>query len=762
MKSRYVVVVALVAVIVATTFQARTPPRHSAAEIAEKRAHFARVFEELDTAPTDHLTAAQRERRRTVLRHLHEYAERGVFPLNTEQPGYAIPYFIDEHGTRCALAYAIDQTAGRDIVKDLAKRDNHAFVTHVQDDPKLMAWIRSSGLTLDDAAFIQFPGFVDNPPGESEDEAEEEEPAAEEPPPAPEEDEVEVPVSPPPTATPGGETQTSTRRRRGGMDLGNWQLFWRVNRDAYVSLRRRYHDSAVTSGTLWAPAKRSRRPSADAVREKLMPLFLRLAQDRDHARVGGNALMAALLAAPSPEAANPVVEEARAFLRNPDNRSREYLLLGVGHTRNQDAASMLLAIAGDRREGREALGRRSPIPERMRAFAALGLAHTNDGKVVGPLRELLERLDGRAEDLRASAITSMGILLPLADEQERYASVQLLLKELKRERWPRRALTAIPTALLRSGDAEARKVLLRRVERFRGERDVRSSVALALGTFGTELDTDVVNALTAAARRDPDLQTRRYAAIAVGELALRDTRKEVPAKMRQTLRRFYLGTFDGHFKQPGAMEWHYLSAGMFARRFPADAEKVLKRLERLAVKGRKGDERAAAVLSLGLSGHAAARQPLRKLFESEKSPRLRGSAAEALGMLGDRASREELLKLATTSNSNDLRYQAALALGYLADASVVPQLVDALEKARSEPTRAALTRVLGQIGDERAIAGLVKIAEDKNRQRAVRERAVSALGLIAREADASWTLPVRRGANIPMATPSLRQMLFIF
>jgi len=756
MKRGLLVLLVLAATVVAIALQRPERPPNSEEEIAFKRAHFAAVVAELAAAPTGHLTPVQAKRRAAVLEHLRDYAERAEFPHNTKAPGYALPYFIDAYGTRCALAYAIDRGGDGDLVLDLAARDNHAFVAHLQDEPRLAGWLDRHGLTLDDAAFVQVPSNIGRgelPPRPIEEEEESEEPPAPEPEPEDDAPGAGTPNAPPPTNGRRGVT----RRGRGGVDLGSWELFWTVNRDAYISLRRLYHDGPPTSGT---KAGDGRRPSRAVLSTKLLPLVQTLSRGEGELRA--SAIMAAALAMQAPADAKPVVAAARVYLRDPGSRYRDLLLLALGVVKDAEATALLLAIARDERDGRDALGRRSRIPERTRAFAAVALSRTEDGGVVEPLRELLEGLEGREEDLRASIVTTLGVLLPRAKPAAKEAAVHLLRRELKRERWPLRSLTAIPAALLRSGDADARKDLLRRVARFRGERELRSSASLAFGTFGPAGDERVIDALIASARRDPDLQTRRHAAIALGEIALRDGREQAPETLRAKLRRFYLGTLDGYFKQPGAYEWHYLSAGMFARRFPGDAEKILKRLEREAVDGRKRGERSAAVLALGLSGSVEARKPLRGILESAKDVQLRGSAAEALGMLGDRASRDRLLELATGASSDSLRYRSALALGYLADGTVVPKLVEALENTSSEPTRAALTAVLGQLGDRRALDDLARIAADDGKPRAVRERALGALGLLGRDADASWTLPLRRGVNIPFATPALRQVLFIF
>jgi len=194
-----------------------------------------------------------------------------------------------------------------------------------------------------------------------EEEEESEEPPAPEPEPEDDAPGAGTPNAPPPTNGRRGVT----RRGRGGVDLGSWELFWTVNRDAYISLRRFYHDGPPTSGT---KAGDGRRPSRAVLSTKLLPLVQTLSRGEGELRA--SAIMAAALAAQAPADAKPVVAAARVYLRDPGSRYRDLLLLALGVVKDAEATALLLAIARDERDGRDALGRRSRIPERTRAFAA--------------------------------------------------------------------------------------------------------------------------------------------------------------------------------------------------------------------------------------------------------------------------------------------------------------------------------------------------------------------------------------------------------
>jgi hypothetical protein len=50
--------------------------------------------------------------RAAVIDLLHEYRTRGVFGQNVGFPGLREPYFVDDAGRRCAVAWLLDGTAG--------------------------------------------------------------------------------------------------------------------------------------------------------------------------------------------------------------------------------------------------------------------------------------------------------------------------------------------------------------------------------------------------------------------------------------------------------------------------------------------------------------------------------------------------------------------------------------------------------------------------------------------------------------------------
>ncbi len=99
--------------------------------------------------------------RLTNIARLRAYQQRGVFPLNETQEGY-LDIFVDSHGTRCAMANLIALSGQAALVAQVAQEDNTRQLAAVTEGP-LLEWMLTSGLTQDEAAFVQEPDFFMEP-----------------------------------------------------------------------------------------------------------------------------------------------------------------------------------------------------------------------------------------------------------------------------------------------------------------------------------------------------------------------------------------------------------------------------------------------------------------------------------------------------------------------------------------------------------------------------------------------------------------------
>lgn len=127
-------------------------PWTEADELARLDSHFGRVLRRLHATGAAGLSPAQRRARATHLQRLSQYRERGVFPKNRRFPGRALPIFVDDAGTRCAMGHLIEPAGGRELVSYVATERNTARIAELADIPELLAWLERNGLSADEAA----------------------------------------------------------------------------------------------------------------------------------------------------------------------------------------------------------------------------------------------------------------------------------------------------------------------------------------------------------------------------------------------------------------------------------------------------------------------------------------------------------------------------------------------------------------------------------------------------------------------------------
>lgn len=101
------------------------------------------------------LPAEVRASRARLISVLRSYRERGQFPRNHDFVGRRVPYFVDVHGTPCAVAYLMQSTGDADLVARIASMRNNARIHELADEPELVAWLGRNGLSIDEAARIQ-------------------------------------------------------------------------------------------------------------------------------------------------------------------------------------------------------------------------------------------------------------------------------------------------------------------------------------------------------------------------------------------------------------------------------------------------------------------------------------------------------------------------------------------------------------------------------------------------------------------------------
>lgn len=131
-------------------------------EVDRIQQHLADVEEYLRaTDVSDWPVALQRERIER-LDDLREYRLAGVFPRNIDFEDARVPYFIDDRGVACAVAHLMIESGHEDAANAISRRENNAWLMEMTS-PEVAEWIPTSGLTAEEAAWIQPTyGFCDD------------------------------------------------------------------------------------------------------------------------------------------------------------------------------------------------------------------------------------------------------------------------------------------------------------------------------------------------------------------------------------------------------------------------------------------------------------------------------------------------------------------------------------------------------------------------------------------------------------------------
>jgi hypothetical protein len=109
---------------------------------------------ELLEATSPQLRPLQRAARMQLIAWLRVYRDAGRFPEN-DTFSVATPFFVDHRGVRCAMGELLHLSGRDDIVRDVRDTRNNAYIAELVDDPRLVAWLDSVGLTAAEAARVQ-------------------------------------------------------------------------------------------------------------------------------------------------------------------------------------------------------------------------------------------------------------------------------------------------------------------------------------------------------------------------------------------------------------------------------------------------------------------------------------------------------------------------------------------------------------------------------------------------------------------------------
>jgi hypothetical protein len=129
------------------------PTQHTS-ESVRIRTHLAYVERVLRRKDVSHLPHELQAQRTMLLDKLNEYWRTGRFPKNYSGVNGRKPCFIDKDGTICAVGYLVEQSAGRSLAESINARHQYNTIKTMKMR-ELLAWVKKSGLTLEECAMIQ-------------------------------------------------------------------------------------------------------------------------------------------------------------------------------------------------------------------------------------------------------------------------------------------------------------------------------------------------------------------------------------------------------------------------------------------------------------------------------------------------------------------------------------------------------------------------------------------------------------------------------
>lgn len=117
------------------------------------QAHLLEVETELQGRDVSHLSQRLQSERQRNLERLREYRKAGEFPRNTHVP-VRQPVFIDRDDRACAVGHLMIESGWDEAAQAISARENLAYLPDMES-PEVEQWVAQSGLSADEAAWIQ-------------------------------------------------------------------------------------------------------------------------------------------------------------------------------------------------------------------------------------------------------------------------------------------------------------------------------------------------------------------------------------------------------------------------------------------------------------------------------------------------------------------------------------------------------------------------------------------------------------------------------
>ena len=700
--------------------------------------HYVRAEAELRAADVSHLDEGQRARRAQALDWLHEYREQADFGRNSYEPGQRTLAFVDQGGQRCAVAWLLDAAGEGDLVLEVARADNHAYVAELAGNRELLRWLDEYGLSVEDAARIQGPsqgtGPVDQlplPPGGAWSG-----PGETAPQPTPGQ---AAPTSPGPTrgGPSGGERPPSTPRRVGGAGAPNpiaptnapispggyqvgpevWMTWWQLHKMDY--LRPNLLRNWLGTVSQWTGDGIDH---LQLVREDIVPHLRRALGEGDPTLRASSAIALGRIEGEG------AVGDLVALLDTSSQLVRERALLALGATGSMKAADVLLDVLEDGAVGE---GRRISPNARSLAVLALAIGRRNgmSGYVDHALLAQLEKLKGADRYV----VQGCGLLYQTLNPSPALSD-WCLARATDEDTAPGVRCRALETLRTRDDD-EALSVLLHALS---GRRlDERRSAALALGEFASDL---ALQPLMTAAETEAEPLTRAFALLSIG-------RRGGPAA----------GAFLRAYIEEGpkpSRAWCALALGMAARLEPGDLES--REALRSALKREKNREaKGAYFLALGIARDLPSLPILRDALVNGSSYEIRSAAAMGLGVLEDEKATDVLRARLSEDSCEYTRAAIAEAIGFVGDHTDCTRLTESFQSMKIAENQRQAAMALGLHGQRKSVEELIAAVKDTDRPALERAAATDALQVVLGRSPSLTVSALLRQSNFLVYPPPL-------
>ncbi len=532
--------------------------------------------------------------------------------------------------------------------------------------------------------------------------------------------------APPPTATPGGGGPGTgggsggggpTTSGGGGGGTTLWRLWWRLNRERVVGLRRLLRERTSATRSLGAgPVD----PVAD-MRPDILAALRRVARRAEDRTLRAAAVLSLGRAGNA--------EDVPFFLE----------LATRDKTRSvvREAAIVALGIVGD-------VGQRAPD---LRDFFQQAAA----GKVRLPNRAaglalLAAGLRGRQDPTLLLALLGRIQVAKLKTQEEADLAFSLgltgnamavpdLIRAVRRGRLGRHKLSPLARAhaaqalgLIEVSGRLDHLVALLRSRRARVA--ARQSAALAIGRILRETDPPLPqverarDALLKTFEKARDQSVRAFCALALGG-------GRAPFGV-ETLRKSFADGADVQIRPVCA-----LALGLAARTYgPRDGagHQIRAFLAKRYSRAKNPDLKSALAIALGLAGANEAAPDLMSVLRRRSAPpKLRGAAAQGLGLLRGRNPEvlDTLQEIARKTKKPALLEDVAIALGLSRRRAMALELVKLMQQTNSALAQGRIALALGHMDHGGTVRPLLEILLDKRERTSVREFSAVALALMA-------------------------------